>query len=255
MSARTIILILGFWAVTHIAQAGPPYVTDDPEPVEHKHCEIYLASQLAHDSSGWSGTSPHVEINYGVIPNLQLHLIAPVAFSAPADGSRQFGYGDTELGIKYRFLQETARLPMAGVFPLVELPTGDAARGLGAGHPQVFLPLWLQKSSGPWTTYGGGGYWINPGAGNRNWGLVGWLVQCQLTSKLAVGTEIFHETAKTEGGNSDTRFNVGTIFDFSPTYHLLLSAGHTIQGPSGFQAYVAFQVTFGPGEAGTSSNK
>ena len=255
MSARTVLLTLGFWAVTHIAQAGPPYVTDDPEPVEHKHCEIYLASQLAHDSSGWSGTSPHVEINYGVIPNLQLHLIAPVAFSAPADGSRQFGYGDTELGIKYRFLQETARLPMAGVFPLVELPTGDAARGLGAGHAQVFLPLWLQKSSGPWTTYGGGGYWINPGAENRNWWFVGWLVQCQLSSKLTVGAEIFHETAKTEGGDSDTRFNVGTIFDFSPTYHLLLSAGHTIQGPSGFQAYVAFQVTFGPGEAGTSSNK
>ena len=187
MSARTIILILGFWAVTHIAQAGPPYVTDDPEPVEHKHCEIYLASQLAHDSSGWSGTSPHVEINYGVIPNLQLHLIAPVAFSAPADGSRQFGYGDTELGIKYRFLQETARLPMAGVFPLVELPTGDAARGLGAGHAQVFLPLWLQKSSGPWTTYGGGGYWINPGAGNRNWGLVGWLVPMPVDFEVGRG--------------------------------------------------------------------
>jgi hypothetical protein len=161
--------------VTHIAQAGPPFVTDDPEPVEHKHWEIYLASQLAHDSSGWSGTSPHVEINYGAIPNLQLHLIAPVAFNAPAAGSRQFGYGDTELGIKYRFLQETARLPMAGVFPLVELPTGDAARGLGAGHPQVFLPLWLQKSSGPWTTYGGGGIGSTPALGTVTGGLwVGW---------------------------------------------------------------------------------
>jgi hypothetical protein len=119
----------------------------------------------------------------------------------------------------------------------------------------LFLPLWLQKSSGPWTTYGGGGYWINPGAGNRNWGFVGWLVECQLSLKLAIGAEIFHETAKVEGGDSDTGFNVGAIFDFSPTYHLLLSAGHTIQGPSGFQAYVAFQVTFGPGEAATSSNE
>jgi len=91
MSAKTVMLKFGLWAVTHIAQAGPSYVTDDPEPVEHKHWEFYLASQLAHDSSGWSGTSPHVEINFGAIPNLQLHLIAPVAFNAPADGSRQFG--------------------------------------------------------------------------------------------------------------------------------------------------------------------
>jgi hypothetical protein len=196
-----------------------------------------------------------VELNYGAVPNLQLHLIAPVAFNAPSQESRQLGYGDTELGIKYRFLQETARLPQVGVFPLIELPTGDAARDLGSGHTQVFFPLWLQKSSGPWTTYGGGGYWINPGAGNRNWWFVGWLVQRQLSSRLTLGAEIFHETANEVGGTSDTKFNVDTIFDFSPTYHLLLSAGHTIQGPSGFQAYIAFQATFGPGEPATSSNK
>ena len=178
-----------------------------------------------------------------------------MAFNAPSHGSTQVGYGDTELGIKYRFLQETPRLPQIGVFPLIELPTGDAARGLGSGHLQVFLPLWIQKSWGPWTTYGGGGYWINPGAGNQNWGFVGWLVQYQITSRLSLGAEIFHETAKQEGGESDTRFNVGTIFDFNSTYHLLLSAGHTIQGHSGFQSYLAFQVTFGPAEPTASSNK
>jgi hypothetical protein len=173
----------------------------------------------------------------------------------PSQESRQLGYGDTELGIKCRFLQETARLPQVGVFPLIELPTGDAPRDLGSGHTQAFFQLWLQKSSGPWTTYGGGGYWVNPGAGNRNWWFVGWLVQRQLSSRLTLGAEIFHETANEVGRTSDTKFNVGTIFDFSPTYHLLLSAGHTIQGPSGFQAYIAFQATFGPGEPATSSNK
>lgn len=126
---------------------------------------------------------------------------------------------------------------------------------LGSGHTQVFLPLWLQKSSGPWITYGGGGYWINPGAGNRNWWFAGWLLQCQLSSRLALGAEIYHETAMEEGATSDTRFNVGTVFDFSPTYHFLLSAGHTIQGASGFQAYIAFQVTFGPRQPAPSSNK
>jgi hypothetical protein len=255
MNAKTVMLALGIWVAVHAARAGPPFITDDPEPVEFRHWEIYLASQLTHDSGGWSGTSPHLELNYGAIPNLQLHLIAPVAFNAPSQGSRHFGYGDTELGIKYRFLQETARLPQVGVFPLVELPTGDLARGLGSGHTQVFLPLWLQKSFGPWTSYGGGGYWINPGVENRNWWFLGWLIQCQLSSRLTLGAEIFHETEKEEGGKSDTRFNVGTLFDFSPTYHLLLSAGRTIQGPSGFQAYIAFQITTGPGEPAASSKK
>jgi hypothetical protein len=47
-------------------------------------------------------------------------------------------------------------------------------------------------------------------------------------------------------GDSDTRFNIGGIYDFNNHYHLLASAGHTIQGPSGFQGYVALQLKFGP---------
>jgi Putative MetA-pathway of phenol degradation len=255
MKATVVILTLVAGVAVHVGRAGPPFVTDDPEPAEYQHWEFYLASQIEHESGEWSGTSPHVEINYGALPNVHLHLIAPLAFNAPSHGGTQFGYGDTELGIKYRFIQETTRLPKVGVFPIVELPTGDASRGLGTGHAQVFLPLWLQKSFGPWTTYGGGGYWINPGTDNRNWWFVGWLVQRQLTSKWTLGAEVFHETAKEAGGESDTRFNVGTIFDFSDTYHLLLSAGHTLQGPSGFQAYGAFQITWGPKEEAASSKK
>jgi hypothetical protein len=106
--------------------------------------------------------------------------------------------------------------------------------------------VWIQKSFDPWLTYGGGGYWINPGAGNHNWWYAGWLLQRQMTEKLALGVEIAHETAKTVGGSSDTFFNVGTIFDFSERHHLLLSAGQTLQGPGSFQAYIAFQFTFGP---------
>ncbi|MGN6734827.1 MAG: transporter [Candidatus Binatia bacterium] len=228
------------------ASAGPPFTTDDPEPVEYRHWEIYVASQIEHDKDNWSGTSPHFEVNYGALPNLQLHLIAPVAFSAAAHGATNFGYGDTEVGVKYRFFEETDQLPQVGVFPLVEIPSGNRERSLGSGHAQVFLPLWLQKSFGPWTTYGGGGYWINPGKDNHDWWFTGWLLQREITSELTLGGEIFHETSSEKGGDSDTRLNFGGFYNFSDTYHFLFSAGHTVQGPSTFQAYVAFQITFGP---------
>ncbi len=249
---RNISVIMVILATVPAVWAGPPFVTDDPEPVDHQHWEVYLASQLSRDADGWSGTSPHVEVNYGVVTNLQLHLIAPIAFSAPEHGPKEFGYGTTELGAKYRFVQETTWCPQIGVFPLLEVPTGDRERGLGTGHVQAFLPVWLQKSWGaenrPWTSYGGGGYWINPGEGNRDWWFVGWLLQRQITDKLTLGTEVFHETAQQRDGRSDTWINPGLIFDFSDMYHLLLSAGHTVQGPGQFQSYVAFQLTFGPGK-------
>ncbi len=246
-------IVISLIAIAHHAWAGPPFTTDDPEPVEYLHWEVYFASEVHHDPDGWSGTSPHLEINYGAAPELQLHLIAPVSFVAPAHGASRFGYGDTELGAKYRFFEETKRLPQIGTFPLLEIPTGDHKRGLGSGHEQIFLPLWLQKSSGPWTTYGGAGYWINPGAGNRNWWYFGWLLQREVYSGFTLGTEIFHETTSEAGGESDTKVNVGAIYDFNETYHLLLSTGHTVQGPGSFQAYVAFQLTFGPQRASGSA--
>jgi hypothetical protein len=104
LSAKIVMFAFWIWPAVHVARAGPPFTTDDPEPPEYRHWEIYLASQLAHDSNGWSGTSPHLELDYGAIPNFQLSLTVPVAFDAPSKGGSQFGYGDTELGGKYRQL-------------------------------------------------------------------------------------------------------------------------------------------------------
>jgi len=63
---------------------------------------------------------------------------------------------------------------------MLEVPTGSHGRNLGSGHLQTFLPIWLQKSMGKWTAYGGGGYWINPGAHNRNWCFTGLVIQHQV---------------------------------------------------------------------------
>lgn len=243
---RTVLGIALLVFSTPALRAGPPFITDDPEPVDYQHWEFYIASQHFETSDGWSGTAPHIEVNYGVITNMQLHLIAPLAYDVPKTGAAQYGYGDTELGIKFRFFQETSRLPEAGVFPLVEAPTGDRSRGLGSGEWQAFLPLWLQKNFGKWSVYGGGGYWINPGAGNQNWGFVGTVLQCQVKDNVLIGGEIYHRTASVIGGRDDTAFNLGTVIDFSEHQHLLFSAGRSIDGPTDFQCYIAWQFTFGP---------
>ena len=133
------------------------------------------------------------------------------------------------------------------MFPLLELPTGSRTRGLGDGHVQLFLPLWAQKTLGGFTTYGGGGYWIHPGAGNRNWLLLGWEVQHPLTNGLTLGVEVFHGTAAAVDESAETHFNVGLLIDVSELHHILASAGLGLQGDHGFQMYLAYQLTFGPG--------
>ncbi len=231
-----------------VVVAGPPYVTDDPEPVELHHWEVDLATQDFWSSrDGWSGTAPHVEVNYGVIPDVQLHVLAPLAWGHTPGGGTQLGYGDTELGLKVRFVHEGAAMPQIGTFPFIELPTGDASRGLGAGETRFFLPIWLQKSSGPWTTYGGGGYWVNPGRGQRNWWYLGWQAQRQVTRSLSVGAEVFHSTSSAVGEPGDSRFDVGMVLDLGEHHHLLASAGHAFDRAAA-QGYLAWLMTFGPRE-------
>ncbi len=243
--ALTAVAILG----AGTAQAGPPYRTDDPEPVAHQHWEIYAFSTGTHLRGDTNGVLPGLDINYGAAPNLQVTLTAPLAFDRPSGGRTQYGYGDTELGVKYRFLDEDENgwRPQVGVFPIVELPTGDEKRGLGAGHTREFIPLWIQKSFGEWTTYGGGGYWINPGAGNRNYWYFGWVIQRSITDKLALGGELFHQTSTTASGRSSTGFDLGAIYDLTENHHILFSAGRGITHAAEtnqFSYYIAYLHTF-----------
>ncbi len=229
------------------AWAGPPFFTDDPEPVDYKHGEFYVASQYMHARDGKSATLPHFEFNYGVLPNVMLHLITPFLYVKPEGESSQYGYGDTEFGIKFRFIQETDYIPMVGTFALVEFPTGDSDKGLGNGQAQYFLPLWFQKSWGPWTTYGGGGYWINQGEGNKNWWFTGWLLQREITKQFTLGAEVFHRTISHEGGEESTGFQLGAVINLTENHHILMSAGRDFDGPNLFTAYLAYQFTFGFG--------
>ena len=47
------------------AFAGPPFRTDDPEPVAYRHGEAYLFSSGTRDAGGMSGAGPAMEFNYG----------------------------------------------------------------------------------------------------------------------------------------------------------------------------------------------
>jgi hypothetical protein len=129
--------------ISAVATAGPPFRTDDPEPVDYKHWEFYTFSTGTHVSGDTSGVLPGVEFNYGLIENGMVHIVAPMAFDSPAGGATQFGYGDTEFGFKYRFIDEdkNGSRPSVGVFPLIEFPSGSQTKGLGAGHVRAFLPV------------------------------------------------------------------------------------------------------------------
>jgi hypothetical protein len=227
--------------------AGPPFVTDDPDPTDYKHWEIDLSSTYSHTAGADFAQAPALEVDYGLVPDLQLHAIAPLTYDRAPGGAANFGYGDTELGAKYRFFHETEVLPEIGVFPLVEVPSGSARRGLGNGYTQIFAPLWLQKTFGKdkeWTTFGGGGFWYNPGSDHRNFFRFGWELQRDLNETLTLGAEVYHETPAAAGEHGHTAFNLGGYLNFDKQNHVLFSAGRDIDGPNRFSCYIAYQLLF-----------
>jgi hypothetical protein len=155
--------------------------------------------------------------------------------------------GDTELGVKYRFLTETKDRPEIGAFPLLEIATGSAAQGTGNGKAWTKLPVWLEKNWGPWMSYGGGGYAFNSAPGQRNYPFGGILVQRTLSSSLSLGGEIYLQGALVQPGRSSSIWNFGGSYNFTPDFSLLVSAGHSFEGDGNSVAYVALYRTWGPG--------
>jgi hypothetical protein len=106
---------------------------------------------------------------------------------------------------------------MVGIFPIYLAPTGNQDRGLGNGSYQLFLSVWLQKSWDNWTTYGGGGYWINHASDTKNNWFFGWLVERQLSDQWTLGAELFHRTEELAGQGASSGFNIGGSFNRANT--------------------------------------
>jgi hypothetical protein len=232
------------------AHAGPPYQTDDPDPVPLHHYEAYVFTLSdATSTTGTALSSPAFEVNWGAAPNLQLHLIASVATNFPPDnGPVNTGFGDLELGAKYRFVKETRWHPEIGIFPMLEAPTGTADRGLGVGSAWFRLPVWIQKSWGPWTTYGGAGALVFQEPGYKNAPFAGWLLQRQINKQLTLGTELFYHGAENlapEGVRHATMTDLGGTYGFTDHFQLLFAAGHSIKGHAETYTYLGLYWTWG----------
>ena len=212
---------------TFFLHAGPPYITDDPETVEFKHWEYYIATVNTFQQDISTGTLPHIEVNYGLVPDVQVHLILPLNYDDSHQHGFNLGYAYTEAGIKYRFVHETETCPQIGTFPIVEIPTIRNTE-FSNGLTQLFIPVWAQKSWGKLTTYGGAGYWIIPGTNNHNWLFSGWLLQYDFSKVITLGGELYFHTPTMVGSNSTLAFNAGGSLNVSDNFHVIFSGGHSL---------------------------
>jgi hypothetical protein len=210
------VLLLGL--MSEPAFAGPPYVSDDPEPTDYRHFEIYTFNNGTNTRDGSAGESG-IDFNYGAAPNLQLTATLPGAFNQSAGNGLSLGPGNVELAAKYRFLHQDSFGLDVSIFPRVFLPSGSNLTG--NNRASLLLPVWVQKDwNSGWSAFGGGGCTITNGRG-LDFCQAGAVLTYQLLPKLQLGAELFHQTSDAIGTPASSSIGVGFRYDLNATYHLL----------------------------------
>lgn len=220
------------------AYAGPPFITDDPPPVDYKDLQIILFSNVLKMNSGASLAAPGLEADYGLAPNLEINMVASVTHNFLRYASNVSGLGDVQLGLKYRFIQETATTPQVSIVPIYFIPMSPGNRNLGNGRGWELIPIWLQKSWGPWMSYGGGGIALNGAPGNYNYYFGGIVIQRTMNEKWILGGEIFSQGTASTTSPAFTTINLGGFYQLVNNCSLLFSAGHSVIGANALSAYV-----------------
>ena len=224
------------------ALAGPPYLTDDPAPTDTGHWEIYAfgAGEGRHSALD---AGAGFDLNYGAAKDVQLTATLPLGFTHdPSEGWRG-GTGDVELAVKYRFVNDETHGISAAIFPRAILPTSSLDRH---ERTRILLPVWLEKDiAGGTSLFGGGGYEINQGPGNRSFWQAAVALTHDLNDKVSVGAEITRQGADTAGATAQTRAGMGSIIKLSDHGALLVSGGPTwADHRTGYHLYGALGLSF-----------
>jgi len=245
---HTLLLAFSLLVAVRPLLAGPPFQLDDPDVIPYQNFEFYLWGGATSGPGVVNTAGPAIEFNYSGVRNVMFHFIVPAGATLPTGGPTRFGVEDSEFGLQYRFIQETKHHPMLGTFVMTEIPTGNANLGLGAGGFSWKLPLYTQKSLGPWTIDAGGGETLNhniPGALNSPFG--GTLVTRDLSDRLTLGGEIFAHGRQT----TDPTARYAAMFDFggaitptpNPDFQILFALGHSFAGQPESYSYVSLYWT------------
>jgi len=212
--------------VARAALGGPPFVSDDPQPTDYRHFEIYAFAQGSEAKDG-IGQSYGIDFNYGALPDLQLTAVIPLEVDAPTLGPTVAGLCNVELSAKFKFLHQEDFGWDVAVFPRLFLPSGS--HEVGEDHVSVLLPLWLGRNWDDWSTFGGGGCVINRGGNSQDYCLMGWALTRRVLADLQVGAELVHQGADSKGGRVSTGLGAGLIYDVNDNVHLLAYAGPGLQ--------------------------
>jgi hypothetical protein len=80
-------------------------------------------------------------LRLGITPRLDFHWSSDSFLNAYDGQDAEHGFGDTWLGLKYRFYEGSQRAPALAILYLSKIPSANEDKGLGTGHADHIVSL------------------------------------------------------------------------------------------------------------------
>jgi hypothetical protein len=229
------------------AQAGPPFLGDDPGTPGDGNWEINVATYTERHPNGRLYDAPILDMNYGWGSRIQLKYQLPYLVDA-SDGDRaRTGLGKSLAGVKWRFYDSDERKLAISTYPQLEFnnPTSSLERGLVDYGTRFYLPIELTEKVGSFEINPEVGYWFASRKGAA-WA-TGLVVLREVSKRLELAGELY-DTANTNGSNHWNTLDGGGRYKLGEHFVLLFMAGRSVTRSSmsqpQFFGYLGMQFLF-----------
>jgi hypothetical protein len=211
------------------AQAGPPFLTNDPGTPGNANWEINLASMqtIARGTSAYQ--VPQIDLNFGVGDRIQLTYEVPYVLQTRTGQPPATGWGNGYPGVKWRFLDQGDAGWQMSTFPQVETGGSRLARenGIAQAGPRYFLPMEVTKKIGPLDVdFEAGYYFAGHGPKER---ILGLCAGRAVTERLELDAEVYDDRAFGAAPHSTT-LDVGGRYKLRTGMIALFMVGRSVNG-------------------------
>ena len=226
------------------ADAGPPFITNDPGTPGNGDWEINIAAMqtTVPDESLWQ--LPQLDVNYGLGERIQLTFEVPYVVVNQTGEPQTSGWGNANLGLKWRFYDKGEGGWSLSTFPMYQ--TGGSAeaqhKGIAAAGPRLFLPLEVARKVGWLSVNLEVGTYIPWHGAHED--ILGLVVGRQFGSRLELDAEFYEDHVR--GSEDVTTLDVGGRYHLHRGFNLLFMAGRSLRGNSPgqveFMGYLGVQI-------------